>query len=743
MDAGIWREMIEGAVGNPARSAFIRSLAAHADFALMLVDRRGYCIYANQAMCNMTGFSAKELSSQPVHDLLLHHHPDDSPFPKEECPLHQAFINGVSFTQEEDQLFRRKDGSTLLTHCIINPVVIQGETICTAMEICDFGSLSKNALQQMGIELTHQFAMDIAKIGTWERDLASGMVTQSARTSWILGLGEEPTIVSAAEIERLILPEDLAAFNSAVHAAFDAKEPFDLEFRIRRSDGQIRWLVARGMGVRNTDGKPAQVVGVMFDITERKQTEESLRASELSYRLATEAASIGAWELEFATNVATISPTAAQILGLPAEKSTLSEQEWKEMIAPEDRAWVTGIQKTASETGEPFVIEFRMCRPDKKRIWISSRGIVKKDASGHPLKSAGVIIDITEKWETEEALQQSKQRLSLILESSGEGICGIEVDHSCTFINGAGAAMLGYKPEELTGMPIHRAFYAKNDLNALTEKERKLYDAISQGAVLRTEEDFFWRKDGIAIPVLYSISPMVRNGTPAGAVVVFTDISDRKRAEERERQAAMQALSAAETNAKFRTFFEQGSYFAGLVALDGTLIEINKLSLEQCGFTREEVIGKKFWEGAWWNRSAEIMERVQRSVLAAAKGENSRQEITYFWADGSEHVSEMTLAPVSDEDGKLLYIAATGTEITDKIRYAQALRGSEERFRSLSESSPDAMLVEIDGVFAYANMAAVQLIGAATTEELIGRRSFDFIDAEFREVVRAHRALNK
>ena len=68
--------------------------------------------------------------------------------------------------------------------------------------------------------------------------------------------------------------------------------------------------------------------------------------------------------------------------------------------------------------------------------------------------------------------------------------------------------------------------------------------------------------------------------------------------------AATEAAEAAAANAKFRAFFEQGMNFAGVLALDGTVVEANRLCLDACGFTRDEVIGKPFWECGWWNRSA-------------------------------------------------------------------------------------------------------------------------------------------
>lgn len=155
---------------------------------------------------------------------------------------------------------------------------------------------------------------------------------------------------------------------------------------------------------------------------------------------------------------------------------------------------------------------------------------------------------------------------------------------------------------------------------------------------------------------------------------MVADINERKRAEERERQAAREAIAAAEANAKFRTFFEQGSYFAGVMTIDGTMIEANRLCLEMSGLTREEIVGRKFWECGWWNRSPELMEAVRQGAEDAARGIIFRKELPYFAADGNTRTVDLILAPVTDGNGDILFVAPTGTDITDRKEAEGRLR---------------------------------------------------------------------
>jgi PAS domain S-box-containing protein len=161
---------------------------------------------------------------------------------------------------------------------------------------------------------------------------------------------------------------------------------------------------------------------------------------------------------------------------------------------------------------------------------------------------------------------------------------------------------------------------------------------------------------------------------PAHIVGTTADITPRKQAEEQERQAVAAAFAAAEASAKFRTFFEQGAGFAGVLTLDGTVIEVNRFSLEASGFRREEIIGKKFWECGWWTRSQNLVDLVQKGVAQAVAGRAFRIETPYFVADGRQRVVDMMLSPVTDEAGRVLYVAPTGIDITDRKRSERELQ---------------------------------------------------------------------
>ena len=154
-------------------------------------------------------------------------------------------------------------------------------------------------------------------------------------------------------------------------------------------------------------------------------------------------------------------------------------------------------------------------------------------------------------------------------------------------------------------------------------------------------------------------------------VAVSHDVTEQKQAEEGERRLLAEA---AEANAKFRAFFEQGALFAGIMDMNGVILEPNRLSLEACGYVREQVVGKPFWECPWWTPSPALVEQIKVAFARASGGETYRAEMPYFVADGSERMVDFILLPITDDAGRVVFLAPTGTDVTERHRLENELR---------------------------------------------------------------------
>lgn len=131
-----------------------------------------------------------------------------------------------------------------------------------------------------------------------------------------------------------------------------------------------------------------------------------------------------------------------------------------------------------------------------------------------------------------------RDQLELLLESTGEGIYGVDLDGRCIFINRAGAEMLGHPPGALVGRTMHEAMHHSHpDGTHYPVEQCPIYNAFREGKPCRLEDDVLWRADGTRFFAEYSSHPIVDHGRIAGAVVAFVDITERKHADELLRRA--------------------------------------------------------------------------------------------------------------------------------------------------------------------------------------------------------------
>ena len=265
--------------------------------------------------------------------------------------------------------------------------------------------------------------------------------------------------------------------------------------------------------------------------------------------------------------------------------------------------------------------------------------------------------DVTERHLAEIA----SHRLAAIVASSDDAIIGKDLKSIITSWNIGAEHIFGYTADEMIGTSIMRLIPTGRQ-----KEEMEILSRIRRGERIGHFETIRLAKDGRQLNVSITVSPIKdSNGQVIGASKVARDITERKRAEEREQKLLAEAAIA---NAKFRAFFEQGPLFAGIMALDGSIIEANRLSLEACGYRKEQVVGKPFWECPWWCPSDTLIQQIKLAVAQTAAGQTFDAEMPYFVADGTQRMVSLIIIPVKDETGRVIFLAPTGTDITDLKR---------------------------------------------------------------------------
>ena len=196
-------------------------------------------------------------------------------------------------------------------------------------------------------------------------------------------------------------PEDLQHCLNTYRTAFEARQQFTIEYRLRRADGNYRWVLYKGAPRYTTNGDFAGYIGSCIDISDRVSAEQALQESETQLKTALAAADLGTWSWDITTNAVTLSEYAESILGFAPGAFPGTLEVALNCIHPDDRDTANEKVKQAIEQGGLYDVEQRIVRQNGTIGWIAVRGHILKNSEAQTPKMMGIIADITQKKQLE------------------------------------------------------------------------------------------------------------------------------------------------------------------------------------------------------------------------------------------------------------------------------------------------------------------------------------------------------
>jgi PAS domain S-box-containing protein len=385
---------------------------------------------------------------------------------------------------------------------------------------------------------------------------------------------------------------------------------------------------------------------------------------------------------------------------------------------------------------------------DGRRIQVSLTISPLTDAHGNIVGASTIARDITDRKRAEDEVRKEKDYTQSIIRSMADMLVVVSPDGTIVTVNETTCRSLGYLEEDLIGQPATLLFVEEEEeeeednpqlilsQHALPVKRTVLRRLVKQGSV-RNIEKSLQTKGGDWIPVLLS-GAVIRDdeGEIRGIVCVALDITERRRVEE--------ALRASER-------FVQGILRAApnLIYIydlqDRCNVYTNRSSLDFLGYTPEDIrtMGPALFQTILHPDDAN---RVAQHHARLAMGDAEVFEIEYRMRHASGQWRWLRSCDVlfaRSERGLARQILGFAEDITERKRAEDSLRESEERFRSLIESAPEAIFVQSAGRFDYLNPAACRLLGASRPEDLLGKKFMERMVPEYRDAIRERVRLQR
>ncbi|MBE3086196.1 MAG: PAS domain S-box protein, partial [Bacteroidetes bacterium] len=365
-------------------------------------------------------------------------------------------------------------------------------------------------------------------------------------------------------------------------------------------------------------------------------------------------------------------------------------------------------------TGKPArIVDYEIIRKDGTKRCIEISISLHKDSSGKPIGFRGVVRDITEHKLAEEALRRSEERYRTVLESIDNGYCEQDLAGNFTFLNDSMCRIYGYPKEELMGMN-YKQYTDKESGEKCFQAYSNIYRTGEPGKVFDFE---IIRKDGTRRHIESSVSLKKDSaGKPIAFRGIVRDVTGRKQAEE--------ALQKSEE--RYRNILEsiQEGYFE--LDLLGNYTFVNEANCRFLGYTKEELVGMNFRQHIDEETAKKIYQPYRELYLTGKPIESL--EVESFRKDGTKVIYETSVSLIRDSKGKPIGYRGVSRDVTGRKRMEEALRKSEEKYRTILENIEEAYFEDdLSGKFTFVNDIMCSNLGYSR-EELIGMSYRQYTD---------------
>ncbi len=689
--------------------AELRALFDRSPVGVARADAGGRVYDANDAFLKIVGMTRAELEAGRVRwDNLT---PPEW-IGRDEAAIAEAVrLGGCAPYQKE---YARPDGTRvpiLIFFAFDNQAIGSGAAFVV--------DLSKWDATEADLAKAHQqmrLAIGAARMYFFDWNLVTDEVEWSEGLEAEFGLPPGGFDGTLSAFRDLVHPEDLPRVESALGQALAGDAAYECEFRMHRTDGSQRWVLARGTVLRDGTGRPVRMVGIDFDITDRKESELALRRSKGALRRITDAARIATFEAEDpgSGNFARVSANFRALFGLP-ESAGIDFATVLACVHPADRADFIASHERLAEQGGSFSIDFRVVHPDGAERWLRLIGDGEPGPARLPAVIRAVTMDITESKQAQIALADSEQRaraaldeLDAIYRTAPIGLGLVDRELRYRRVNPALADIKNENADDLLGTHVYERW---PDLwksweplyRAVLDHGEAFRDVPLSAPATAGREARHW---------LASYHPVVlSDGAISGVTVAVREVTESRRAE----------AALWETASRYRAAVEAGPHMTSIMRPDGSLSFFSERWRDFVGPDAEDVTLENLMDLV---HPDDAQPAIARIMDALSDGEAFDVKFRCRRIDGAWRWLHPRGVPARNEQGTVIEWICATADITESYQAEEAQR----LLLNLIERSEDQIATaDLDGRITYMNPAGRRMLGLPQDGDLSEVRFYDFV----------------
>lgn len=377
-------------------------------------DLQKGAVWWNEGMQLIFGYNPQEIESGPDswYDRI---HPEDQE--RVVKKIHEVIDRGES-NWSDFYRFRRGDGSYAHVHDRGYTIQSEGRPVRMVGSMMDISKQLQSDKARKEVEENLRFAIQAAQLGTWNFNPADKRIRFNDRGLELYGFPPEEDMHYGGLV-KYIHPDDRARVNDSIERALDPVQrvPYDVRYRvIGATDRKLRWLHCTGQAYFDAQGAPYRFSGISREITSEVTSQEKIAWADQQAAMTIEGSGAGSFMVTLASNEIIYSPTMARII-TGTEQVRLTRDTLLSGLHPDDTAIREAAYQEARTNGE-LRYEARFIWKDGSVHWVRVLGRYLYDSVGKAVSLSGIVMDITDRIESEQRLKVNEEHLRTLIEQA-------------------------------------------------------------------------------------------------------------------------------------------------------------------------------------------------------------------------------------------------------------------------------------------------------------------------------------